>query len=57
MRRYGLEWVFRLLQEPRRLFRRYVTDLWHFGWALSKELWRVKPPSPRPAPIRRKKEN
>jgi N-acetylglucosaminyldiphosphoundecaprenol N-acetyl-beta-D-mannosaminyltransferase len=31
MRRSGLEWTFRLLQEPRRLFRRYLNDLLCFG--------------------------
>lgn len=38
MQRSGLEWVFRLLQEPRRLFRRYGTDLWVFGWAILRQL-------------------
>lgn len=42
MRQYGLEWIFRLLQEPRRLFRRYMTDLWHFGWTVTAEWWRQK---------------
>ena len=46
MRRSGLEWIFRLLQEPRRLFRRYVTDLWHFGFAFSRAWWRSKSSSP-----------
>jgi N-acetylglucosaminyldiphosphoundecaprenol N-acetyl-beta-D-mannosaminyltransferase len=31
MQRAGLEWVFRLSQEPRRLLRRYAADLWHFS--------------------------
>jgi N-acetylglucosaminyldiphosphoundecaprenol N-acetyl-beta-D-mannosaminyltransferase len=31
MQRYGLEWLFRLLQEPRRLWRRYVVDLFVFS--------------------------
>ncbi len=31
MRANGLEWTYRLLQEPRRLFRRYLTDLCCFG--------------------------
>ena len=35
MQRSGLEWLFRLLVEPRRLWRRYVYDnprfLWEFG--------------------------
>ena len=42
MQRAGLEWLFRLCQEPRRLFKRYATDLWHFGRAIGAELWRVK---------------
>ncbi|HWW01810.1 MAG TPA: WecB/TagA/CpsF family glycosyltransferase [Candidatus Acidoferrum sp.] len=42
MRRAGLEWVFRLSQEPRRLFRRYAADLWFFGWAMAAQLWRMK---------------
>ena len=42
MQRAGLEWLFRLCQEPRRLFKRYATDLWHFGLAIGAELWRVK---------------
>lgn len=31
MRRSGLEWTYRLIQEPRRLFRRYLNDLLCFG--------------------------
>lgn len=31
MQRTGTEWIFRLLQEPRRLFRRYARDLGVFG--------------------------
>ncbi len=34
MRRSGTEWLFRLAQEPRRLFRRYTKDLWVFSWRL-----------------------
>ena len=30
MRRTGTEWLFRLSQEPRRLFKRYADDLLHF---------------------------
>ena len=30
MRRIGLEWVWRLVQEPRRLFRRYIVGNWVF---------------------------
>jgi len=35
MTRLGVEWLFRLAQEPRRLARRYlVDDPWIFWWAL-----------------------
>ncbi len=41
MTRYGLEWVFRLVQEPRRLARRYlVDDPVVFLWALRQRLRR-----------------
>lgn len=39
MRRTGTESVFRLLQEPRRLFRRYAGDLVGFVPALLAQLW------------------
>jgi len=38
----GLEWVFRLLQEPRRLFRRYFMDLWFFGGAILRQWWQLR---------------
>jgi N-acetylglucosaminyldiphosphoundecaprenol N-acetyl-beta-D-mannosaminyltransferase len=34
MQRSGLEWVFRLLSEPRRLYRRYLTNIPLFAWYL-----------------------
>jgi len=34
MQRAGLEWVFRLIQEPRRLWRRYTRDVWVFSRGL-----------------------
>jgi N-acetylglucosaminyldiphosphoundecaprenol N-acetyl-beta-D-mannosaminyltransferase len=37
MRRFGLEWLFRFLQEPRRLFKRYFIDDAHFFRLLLKE--------------------
>jgi N-acetylglucosaminyldiphosphoundecaprenol N-acetyl-beta-D-mannosaminyltransferase len=30
----GMEWMFRLAQEPRRLWRRYARDFWVFGWRI-----------------------
>lgn len=37
MQQVGLEWVFRLLQEPARLGPRYATDLRRFGWAVGRQ--------------------
>ena len=42
MQRTGTEWIFRLLQEPRRLFRRYLTDLWHFGRMTLAQGWQMQ---------------
>ena len=38
MQRSGLEWIFRLAQEPRRLYSRYAKDLWHVGPALLSQI-------------------
>jgi N-acetylglucosaminyldiphosphoundecaprenol N-acetyl-beta-D-mannosaminyltransferase len=37
MRQAGFEWLFRLLMEPRRLWRRYLTTNARFGWLLLRE--------------------
>ena len=37
MQKSGLEWLFRFMQEPRRLFRRYFIDDMAFIWLLIKE--------------------
>lgn len=42
MQRTGTEWMFRLLQEPRRLFRRYARDLGVFVTALIAQWWMMK---------------
>lgn len=39
MQRAGLEWLYRLLQEPRRMWRRYLTTNLKFLWLLLAELW------------------
>jgi N-acetylglucosaminyldiphosphoundecaprenol N-acetyl-beta-D-mannosaminyltransferase len=39
MQRNGLEWLFRLGLEPKRLCRRYVGDFWHFGIGLAEQWW------------------
>ena len=38
MQRAGLEWFFRFLQEPRRMFRRYFIEDRAFIWLLIKEV-------------------
>lgn len=40
MRNSGLEWFYRFLQEPRRMFKRYFIDDMFFLWLLLKELMR-----------------
>jgi N-acetylglucosaminyldiphosphoundecaprenol N-acetyl-beta-D-mannosaminyltransferase len=42
MQRSGLEWLFRLLQEPRRLAGRYGRDLWFFSRAILQQWWRLQ---------------
>lgn len=39
MQRWSLEWFYRFLQEPRRMFRRYFIDDMYFFWLLLKELF------------------
>ena len=41
--RLGLEWLFRLLQEPRRMFRRYAVTNARFAWMLAAALVRPRP--------------
>ena len=53
MTRHGLEWLFRLAQEPRRLARRYLLDdPWILWWAIRTRLAgrrvRNQPPTARP---------
>jgi N-acetylglucosaminyldiphosphoundecaprenol N-acetyl-beta-D-mannosaminyltransferase len=43
MRRSGTEWIFRLIQEPRRLFRRYADDLVSFVPAIMAQRLRRPP--------------
>lgn len=42
MQRGGVEWIYRLSQEPRRLFKRYATDLRFFGGAMARQCWTMK---------------
>lgn len=50
MRRTGTEWLFRLMQEPRRLARRYAGNLLHFFPALLAQRLRLPPSAARSAP-------
>jgi N-acetylglucosaminyldiphosphoundecaprenol N-acetyl-beta-D-mannosaminyltransferase len=54
MRQSGLEWGYRLLQEPRRLFRRYANDLMRFVPAIVSQTVAL---SPRPVPFSRRLEH
>ena len=42
MQRSGTEWIFRLAQEPRRLFKRYALDLVSFGTGILRQLWSLR---------------
>ncbi|MFZ1395801.1 MAG: WecB/TagA/CpsF family glycosyltransferase [Candidatus Promineifilaceae bacterium] len=42
MQKSGLEWLFRLAQEPRRLWRRYVLDLVNFGYFFTRQWWTMR---------------
>jgi N-acetylglucosaminyldiphosphoundecaprenol N-acetyl-beta-D-mannosaminyltransferase len=42
MQRTGFEWLYRLLQEPRRLWKRYAVDLVHFGSFFLKQWWAMR---------------
>ena len=46
--RLGLEWAYRVLQEPRRLWRRYLTTNVAFVGMSAAELFHPRPPYPRP---------
>ncbi len=60
MQKTGTEWIFRLAQEPKRLFHRYATDLTFFSRGIASQWWRLHGRSRRrraisngPAEIRR----
>jgi N-acetylglucosaminyldiphosphoundecaprenol N-acetyl-beta-D-mannosaminyltransferase len=42
MQRSGTEWLYRLGQEPRRLFKRYVKDLWVFSGTILAQCLRLR---------------
>jgi N-acetylglucosaminyldiphosphoundecaprenol N-acetyl-beta-D-mannosaminyltransferase len=41
IRRYGLEWCYRLMQEPRRLWKRYASTIPPFVWLAFKQVVKV----------------
>jgi N-acetylglucosaminyldiphosphoundecaprenol N-acetyl-beta-D-mannosaminyltransferase len=42
MQRSGLEWLYRLMQEPRRLWKRYVLDMGYFGFFFVAQWWAMR---------------
>lgn len=42
MRNFGLEWLYRFFQEPKRLFKRYATTNSLFIWVMLKEFLKVR---------------
>ena len=50
MQQSGLEWFFRLSTEPRRLWKRYLTNNPAFVWLALQEAWRAAVPA-RPIPV------
>ncbi len=42
MQSTGTEWIFRLAQEPRRLFKRYAMDLGVFSFRFLRQFWRFQ---------------
>ena len=52
MQKTGTEWIFRMLQEPKRLVKRYGKDLWVFSRVIFNQWWRLsiqRTPPPGPA--------
>lgn len=41
MQTYGLEWLYRVIQEPSRMWRRYLTTNTKFAWLLIKEKFKL----------------
>jgi anti-anti-sigma factor len=42
IQKVGFEWVYRLAQEPRRLLRRYLNDLFWFSQAILQQWWQMR---------------
>jgi N-acetylglucosaminyldiphosphoundecaprenol N-acetyl-beta-D-mannosaminyltransferase len=46
MQKHGLEWLWRLGQEPRRLWKRYLVEDLAFGALVAREWWRLRVSGP-----------
>ncbi|MCU0489983.1 MAG: WecB/TagA/CpsF family glycosyltransferase [Chloroflexaceae bacterium] len=46
MQKAGLEWFFRLVNEPRRLWRRYVLDMFYFSVFFARQWWEMRRKGP-----------
>lgn len=42
MQKVGLEWAYRLAQEPRRLVKRYLHDFGYFGYFFARQWWAMR---------------
>lgn len=42
MQNSGLEWLYRLIQEPRRLWQRYAVDMFIFSTAFLRQVWAMR---------------
>lgn len=42
LQRVGLEWFYRLMQEPQRLWRRYIRDFGYFGYFFGRQWWALR---------------
>lgn len=42
MGRIGLEWLYRLVSEPKRLWKRYLVEPWFLGGLLLRDLWELR---------------
>jgi len=49
VQRTGTEWIFRMALEPRRLIRRYATDLRYFGADVLRQWWQLRVRHEKPA--------
>jgi N-acetylglucosaminyldiphosphoundecaprenol N-acetyl-beta-D-mannosaminyltransferase len=50
--RLGFEWLYRLLQEPRRMFGRYAATNARLAWLVTRELFGGAPSAESPVPLR-----